>query len=347
MASNSLIEIDRLEALVIIDNELDIMSPVHNTGVQAAGLMGNIALDSDSTDGHDDDRGGSRELRMERICCAAHGLSVLVTATKDDVRRTMLFDVGPEEEAWERNVKRLQPDLAEVERIQLSHWHRDHSGGMLKAIRMIKHAKAAKGEGDQELIVDLHPSRPDNRGFTIGTESVSLEADPTFQDIEEAGGIVEKHSSTHTVLENMLLVSGEIPRQTEYENGLKNGIRFDRASGKWEEDEMIADERFLACNVKGKGIVVLTGCSHAGVVNATRHAVELIGKEVPLHAVIGGYHLSTSQPEHVSATVCDLKALDPAILLPGHCSGWRVKFEIEKELPGRLVPSSVGVKYTF
>lgn len=92
---------------------------------------------------------------------------------------------------------------------------------------------------------------------------------------------------------------------------------------------------------------MLTGCSHRGVVNASKEAVKLLGGNVPLYAVLGGYHLASSEAEKVEQTVKDLKVLDPKVLLPGHCSGWRVKFEIEKELPGRLVPCTVGSRISF
>ncbi|KAK2788601.1 hypothetical protein FQN53_003453 [Emmonsiellopsis sp. PD_33] len=342
---SSLVEIDALEATVIIDNELDVMSPPAPGTVEVSGLFGHVAMRSPY---HPQDRAeASRELHLED------------TAIKGDERRSMLFDVGPTESSWEENAKRLGLDLSRVERIHLSHWHRDHSGGMLKTIQMIKEAKKVKEESNQDLVVDLHPSRPDYRGFRMGPETISLQADPSFEEIEAAGAKVEKHSSAHTVLDNMFLISGEIPRVTDYETGLKYAIRFNKATGEWHEDEAITDERLLACNIKGKlltsfsesirgkGIVIFSGCSHAGIVNASRHVVELIGQDVPVHAIFGGYHLATSEKDQIDATVRDLKALDPKVLLPGHCSGWRVKYEIEKEMPGRLVPSSVGVTVGF
>lgn len=96
----------------------------------------------------------------------------------------------------------------------------------------------------------------------------------------------------------------------------------------------------------GKGTVVFTGCSHAGVVNASRHAVELSKDDTPLYAVMGGFHLADAEPEKVSDTVADLKALDAKLLLAGHCTGWRAKFEIERQMPGgKLVPSFVGSRF--
>jgi len=92
---------------------------------------------------------------------------------------------------------------------------------------------------------------------------------------------------------------------------------------------------------------VFTGCSHAGAINASKHAIELAGCSVPLYAVVGGYHLVGPNEEQVQATVSDFKKLDPKILLPGHCSGWRVKYEIEREMPGRLAPLTVDTHYTL
>ena len=98
---------------------------------------------------------------------------------------------------------------------------------------------------------------------------------------------------------------------------------------------------------KDKGIVMFSGCSHAGAVNASKHAVELGGDSIPLYAVVGGFHLVPGEEAQIAATVDDFKKLDPKLLIPGHCSGWRFKFEIEKQMPGRLIPCSVGLNYIF
>ena len=105
----------------------------------------------------------------------------------------------------------------------------------------------------------------------------------------------------------------------------------------------------------GKGIVVFTGCSHAGVVNTSRYASKLVNNNddkdqsnVPIHAIVGGYHLATaSDVKNIDETVSDLKTLDPAIMMAGHCTGWRAKFCIERAMPGSLVPCAVGMRYTF
>ncbi|RAK78565.1 MBL fold metallo-hydrolase [Aspergillus fijiensis CBS 313.89] len=344
MVHPNLVEVDSLEAVLLVDNDLDPMSTIAPDTVQVSGLMRTLATQSP----HEiSDRGDAhKELQMEDICCAAHGLSILVKATKNGKSHTLLFDAGPEGNVWERNVKRLRQDLSSVELVQLSHWHRDHSGGLTRAIQMITEARQAHGTAG-ELIVDLHPDRPDYRGMAMGDDIISLQADPTFEELQAAGGTIDKRAEGHTVLDDYFFISGEIPRRTSYETGLRGGMRFSAEENDWFSDEVIADERFLMCDLQGRGIVMFTACSHAGVVNCARHAVETLGGSVPLHAVIGGFHLATSEATQTESTVKDLKRLDPAVVLPGHCSGWRAKFAIERHMPGTLVPCSVGMRITF
>ncbi|KIW72684.1 hypothetical protein PV04_00861 [Phialophora macrospora] len=336
----SLDDIDSLEILVIVDNELDPISTYQHPDLKVGGQLADVALRAPLPEGS---RGGSKfEIRLDNVCCGAHGLSLMITGIKGEKRHTVLFDTAPEEHIWELNAKRLRAKIGSIEWIQLSHWHRDHSGGMLKAVSMINEAKGTTG-----IPVDLHPNRPTYRGFLGPFGPVSLERDPTFEEIEAAGAKVIKNDQPHTILEDMFLVSGEIPRVTSYEKGFQRGMRFNPETNNWESDELILDERFLMCNVKGKGLVVFTGCSHAGVVNVVKHALQLAGENVPLYAVIGGYHLVGPNEAWIKDTVAELKELNPRVLMPGHCSGWRAKYEIEKVMPGKLAPSTVGTQFVL
>lgn len=92
-----------------------------------------------------------------------------------------------------------------------------------------------------------------------------------------------------------------------------------------------------------KGLVVFTGCSHAGLINIANDAVKL--GRAPLHAIVGGYHLADAANERMSRTMMDLHKLQPNLLLPGHCTGWRFKGMVENEMPGRMVPIFGGTKY--
>lgn len=119
---------------------------------------------------------------------------------------------------------------------------------MLRAIRLINAAKASKDKSN--VMVDLHPNRPDFRGVSLPDFQMSLEADPTFAEISNAGGTISKNADAHTVLDNFFLLSGEIPRVTTYETGLRRGARFVSEKGVWEKDELILDERFVICKLK-------------------------------------------------------------------------------------------------
>lgn len=263
----------------------------------------------------------------------------------------MLFDTGPEESAWSRNATRLRADIAAIEHVHLSHWHRDHSGGMLEALRMIRASKlkgTLPASSDAVVVVDVHPDRPEYRGMLTPTGAiVSLEADPTFAEIEAAGGTLRKESSPHTILDDFFLVSGAIPRRTAYETGIRGALRFVRSTDEWISDESIQDERMVICHLRGKGLVVFTGCSHAGVINVCRHALELGGGQVPLYGVVGGFHLADNRPDKLSASLADLKALGPQVLMPGHCTGWKFKFMLEQAMPAVLAPSFCGTTYTL
>lgn len=129
------------------------------------------------------------------------------------------------------------------------------SGGLTSAVRLINEAREDAGLKGQ-VIVDVHPNRPEYRGFRTQDTIVSLEADPTFEELEEAGATVNMNDTPQLLWEGWLLASGEIDRETTYELGLQRGMRFESRSGKWEEDQLIRDERFLACKIKGKLISI-------------------------------------------------------------------------------------------
>ena len=139
---------------------------------------------------------------------------------------------------------------------------------MLRAISMINSAKAAAGIKDKPVVADLHPGRPDFRGMQPpGQPPVSLEADPSFADIEAAGAVLRKHAEPHTVLDGMFLVSGEIPRTTEYEDGLRGGVRFSKETGSWTTDTLIMDERLVMVNIKGEPPPCLSTCDRGRTPN--------------------------------------------------------------------------------
>ncbi len=115
-------------------------------------------------------------------------------------------------------------------------------------------------------------------------------------------------------------------------------------NGSWEPDPLILDDQALVVHVDGRGLLVITGCGHAGVVNIVRYARALTGVE-HVHAIVGGFHLTGALFEPVvKPTVEALGSLSPDIVLPAHCTGWRAMHELANRLPEAFVPNSVGTR---
>jgi len=149
----------------------------------------------------------------------------------------------------------------------------------------------------------------------------------------------------HTIADNAILVTGEIPRKTGFEQGLSQHKVF--VDGKWQPDPLIRDDRAIVFKVKQKGLVVLSGCAHAGIINTTHYAQQLTGV-ANIYAIMGGFHLAGKDCEtRISRTVEQLKQLAPTILAPSHCTGWRGVCTLAKEMPNAFVWNSVGNLYSF
>jgi len=321
-------EVDSLEIQVLVDNATDMLSstPAHVES-EGTGLM----------------RRGVRVMGGKCLCCAAHGLSCLITVERGGERRTMLFDTGPEDYAFERNVTRLAADLAPVEALMLSHGHWDHAGAMLLALTMIRGRN-----GGREILFDAHPDMFRTRAVKLPNGSVrQMEDIPTIDDLASFGAKVVTSRVPHALLDGMVHVSGEIPRVTAYERGYPGQVRRTEDGQGWEPDELLLDERWLGINVKGKGLVVLSACSHAGIVNVLHHA-RASYPDVPLYAILGGLHLSGANEAVIPQTVDDLKQFGLSTVAAGHCTGWRAMTALANAFGDKvLAPTAVGKRYSF
>jgi 7,8-dihydropterin-6-yl-methyl-4-(beta-D-ribofuranosyl)aminobenzene 5'-phosphate synthase len=333
-------ELDELEILVLVDNETDTLSSV-DEGVPQVPEVVHVAARRPVSRKH---QGQECKVVFDQLCCACHGFSVLITGRKDARQHCMLFDVGPYPDVWLDNARRLAIDLATIERVFLSHWHFDHSGALPKVIAAISAARTAAGL--PRPVVDLHPSRPDQRGILLPSGVMfMLPQEPTFEAIAEAGGEIAKRDDAHAVCDGFFFASGAIERVTDYEAGLVGHHSF--RGEVCESDPLIMDERFVAACVRGRGVTVFSACSHAGIVNACL-AAKAQFPDTPIDLVLGGYHLAGKPMEpRIGPTVRDLKArIDPRLVAPGHCTGWRAKSSLAAAFaPGRYAPSVVGTLY--
>ena len=334
--------LDELRLLVIVDNETDTLSSIADGVPQTPEVAQHLPRVPvvRTHDGH------PGKVVFDRLCCAGHGFSVLVTGRRGADEHTMLFDVGPYGDLWLTNAARLGVDLASIELIFLSHWHFDHSGALPAVVAAI--GEARRKAGAAPVMVDLHPDRPDQRGTLHPNGTLVLLApEPTFETIEAAGGRIVKHADAHALAEGFFFGSGRIERVTEYEKGLVGHHTFRGDTGM--EDLLILDERFVAAQVRGRGTTLLSACSHAGVVNAALGARNQF-PDSPIDVVLGGYHLSGKAMEtRIDATVRDLRErVRPRLVAPGHCTGWRAKAALAQAFaPSRYGPSAVGTMYTL
>jgi 7,8-dihydropterin-6-yl-methyl-4-(beta-D-ribofuranosyl)aminobenzene 5'-phosphate synthase len=329
---------DELTITIVVDNTTDTLSSV-GPGVpqrpEMAYLLGRPP--SGQYDGHD------CVVTFDHLCVACHGFSLLATGRHGDQTATVLFDVGPYGDVWLANAERLAVDLSCIDVLFLSHWHWDHSGGIPVVVTAITAAREGAGQGP--LVVDVHPDRPDQRGILTPLDVISmLPPEPAIDAIEAAGGEVVTHADVHLVA-GLFLASGDIPRFTAYETGLDGHYswRGDNVT----LDPEIHDERFVAANVRGRGTIVLTACSHAGVVNVGLEARRLLANQ-PIDLLLGGYHLAgTAVEDRIEPTVRDLSELvQPHIVAPGHCTGWRAASALADQFaPAGFAPSVVGSRY--
>jgi 7,8-dihydropterin-6-yl-methyl-4-(beta-D-ribofuranosyl)aminobenzene 5'-phosphate synthase len=294
--------VDGLEVSVLVDNVVDTLSTVPS-GVanELAVLRGNGMMVSS---GH-------------ARCCANHGLSLVITAGIGSDIQIVLFDTGPEAYTLARNGDRLQTPFAEVGAIVLSHGHWDHGGGLPEAIRLV--VSANRGN---PVACYVNDGMFVTRAVRTADGKFMLFEDITKPDqLAKLGASVVNSRDASLLVERMFYLSGEIPRVTSYERGLPAQVRLadDRVS--WEPDPLLLDERYVAAHVKGKGVVVFTACSHAGLINVLTDAKAVFG-DVPLYAVMGGFHLAGADVEKlIPDTVRDLASFGLQRIVPCHCTG--------------------------
>lgn len=314
--AHTLNEVDRVEILTLQDNYIDVAAFDGTDVVKRAMPL--------------------RDGELNNSILAEHGFSAVVTVTTGNTSRSILFDFGFSPRGAAFNADALNLDLSRIEAMVLSHGHVDHFGGLLALAEKV-------GREGIELI--LHPKvfRKPRYLKVSDAARVTLPALPR-EKITDAGIVLIESVSPRPLLGDRLLFLGEIRRKTGFEKGFPNMFYDEEGQSKWDP---IEDDTAIAACVRGKGLVILSGCAHSGIVNTARYAREVTGVD-EIHAVMGGFHLTGAEfAPAIEPTADALKALDPTYIVPTHCTGRQAAMRLEKEMPEKFLLNMSGTTMVF
>ncbi len=248
----------------------------------------------------------------------------------------MLYDTGLGRETVLHNMDVLGVQTTDLRAVVLSHGHVDHHSGLEGMFRRL---------GRRRMPLVLHPDAWRDRKVVFPNGTEIHMPPPSHRDLDREGVEVIEERGPTMLLDDMVVVTGQVERTTDFEKGFP--LQQARSGQGWEPDPWIFDDQGLVFHIRNKGLVILSSCSHAGIINVLRNARRLTGVE-KVHAVIGGLHLTGAIMEPViPRTLDELVAIGPDIVVPGHCTGWKATHELSRRVPQAYVQTSVGSGLRF
>jgi 7,8-dihydropterin-6-yl-methyl-4-(beta-D-ribofuranosyl)aminobenzene 5'-phosphate synthase len=267
---------------------------------------------------------------------AEHGLSYYVETVVDGKAHACLFDFASDPRGVLRNLELLKVDLQKVDAFCMSHDHWDHQAAMVEVLKAKKHefGKNIPFYIGEQYFVGTYSKK---NGVIMKINLLKRE------ELEGLGfvRIVEVKGPTSII--PGAYFPGTIERTTDYE---KLQPQFLAKNGNDYVQESFPGEQALIMNAKGKGLVVLSGCAHRGIVNAVKTAQRVTGIE-KVHAVIGGCHLINAKQEQILKTVADMRAINPDYIVPTHCTGYEAISTFAREMPDKFILNTAGTRYTI
>ena len=308
--------VDRLEIWTLADNYVDLASGDNSSIVSRA-----IPV---------------KDMQITNSVLSEHGFSATVTATTNEKPRTMLLDFGFSEDVVARNAAALGVDLTKVEVAALSHGHMDHFGGL---------AQVAARIGKRGLGLVLHPAAFRRGRYVEPVPGMKVDLTPLEKEKVKASGFkITESKEALLLLDGDALFLGEIPRRTSFEKGQPNACYEEKGKIVWDPTE---DDTAMAMNLGSKGLEVLSGCAHSGIINTVEYAREITGIN-KVHVVMGGFHLTGPAFEPIiDDTIESMKRIGPDYVIPTHCTGRNAILAFEKAMPGQFLVNMSGTKLTF
>jgi 7,8-dihydropterin-6-yl-methyl-4-(beta-D-ribofuranosyl)aminobenzene 5'-phosphate synthase len=262
---------------------------------------------------------------------AEHGFSVLIKVKQGDKEGQVLFDAGVSRRGLLYNIDALEIDLTDIQAIILSHGHPDHAMGLPGVVDRL---------GTRNMPLVLHPDAYLERKLVLPNGDEIRVPAPKIADFRRENIEIIEEVGPSMLVDEMILVSGEVARTTDFEQGFP--IHYAQHHDSWEPDPLIMDDQCAIINVRDEGLVIITGCGHSGIINTIRNAQAITGIH-KVYAVIGGFHLTGALFEPIiPATIAALEEIKPRYVMPGHCTGWSATHQIARAMPEAFIPNSVG-----
>jgi 7,8-dihydropterin-6-yl-methyl-4-(beta-D-ribofuranosyl)aminobenzene 5'-phosphate synthase len=267
--------------------------------------------------------------RLKKPLVAAHGLAYLITLNHQGKLSRILMDAANSALPLFNNLEALEHDVNDIDAVVLSHGHPDHYGGLFEFL--------AKRTGPP-IPVYLHK----DVFFPKILVTPKGRIGPWVLDVNQlmAGGAELHQNQGPQLALDQVLLTGTVEATTDYEKPLPS---FRRKVGDQEEQDLFPDEQALVAVVEGRGLVVIAGCSHPGIVNMVKYAQKLTGiQQVSL--VLGGFHLTPHGDAMIQDTIKGLKEINPELIIAGHCTGFRALTKLAVAFPDNFMVSCVGTK---
>ncbi|HEY47679.1 MAG TPA: MBL fold metallo-hydrolase [Anaerolineae bacterium] len=286
---------------------------------------------------------------------AEHGFSALIRL--GDPAISVLWDGGVSCTALVENLRRMKIDPTSINKVVLSHGHRDHYAALTDVLlamalqpeereweEQVTSSEINRWIEDHQIHLIAHPAVLRERWW-VKDDGVKLGPyfPPPIQAWESAGAKMILSKDPYQ-LGPGCWTTGYIPRRSFEETGRPTKLHY-REGDTFVRDDM-EDDQALVINVKDKGLVVLSGCAHAGIVNTVEYAIEISGNTKVL-AIIGGFHLAPANDDEIQQTIDHIKSLSPKLVVPSHCTGFRAQCFFASQMPDEFIEGVVGATYSF